>query len=171
VVNQRQKPVDQLVNRRGGRGRVLTVVPVKRRLPAPPIQLGEHATRAWRDFWASPVSHAVDIKADWAALKHWIQCHNERDYLEGVAIGKPLLKTRDWTPENPTYMLNPLYRRIRQLDDEIRRYEESFGMTPLSRFRLQLTFADAGNSLADLQDRKPARRAIEPEVIDMDAIG
>ncbi len=45
---------------------------------------------------------------------------------------------------------NPLMRQIAVLDPEIRQFEARFGLSPLSRLRLGLTFSDAAKSLAQL---------------------
>lgn len=154
MVGVRRKPPELLVNRRGGRGRKLVVVaPAGRPVPKPPTGLAPHAREVWRKFWTSPVSAAVDVEADWEALTHWIACVDERDRLNELAVKQPLIPGSKHTKERPHLVLNPLFRRIEALSDEIRRAEEAFGMTPLARFRLQLTFAEAGNSSMTLRQR------------------
>ena len=47
-------------------------------------------------------------------------------------------------------------------------------MTPLSRWRLQLTYAEAGKSLADLRGRAASGRSDAgggPHILDLDALG
>lgn len=55
-------------------------------------------------------------------------------------------------------MLNPLFRRLRDLNREIARAEEHFGMTPLARLRLGVTFLQeqvAKEELAAKRERRP----------------
>ncbi len=54
-------------------------------------------------------------------------------------------------------MLNPLFRRLRDLNREIARAEEHFGMTPLARLRLGVTYLREQAAKEDL-DAKRARR-------------
>jgi hypothetical protein len=47
-------------------------------------------------------------------------------------------------------VLNPLLKHVAALDGEIRQLEDRFGLTPLARLRLGVTFGEAHRSLADL---------------------
>ncbi len=55
-------------------------------------------------------------------------------------------------------MLNPLFRRLRDLNWEIARAEEHFGMTPLARLRLGVTFLQEPAAKEDLEARRERRR-------------
>ena len=55
-------------------------------------------------------------------------------------------------------MLNPLFRRLRDLNREISRAEEHFGMTPLARLRLGVTFLREQAANEDLAARRERRR-------------
>lgn len=129
-----------------------------------------YARGVWRRYWSSPVSAAVELDADYEALRHWILAVDEREKLSELAVAQPLIPGARHTKEAPVFILNPLFRRIRELTDDIRRCQEAFGMNPLSRFRLQITYAEAGHSLADLRTRV-AREDPGPRVVDLDALG
>lgn len=154
MVNVRQKPPDRLANPRGGRGRGLVVVArdYQAPIPKPPRGIGTHARRIWREFWASPVASAVNWQADQEQLRNWILSVDERERLRELLASNPLVKST-----NGTLMLNPLARRVRQLTDDITRTAEQFGMTPMSRFRLQLTYSEARVSDMRAQDREERR--------------
>ena len=170
MVAVRQKDPGLLINRRSGRGRGL-VVPLQVNRKVPPAPRGLHATArtVWRDFWASRVSYAVDIQADRYSLQQWIRAVDEVERLNEIAVSQPLIPGSRHTKEKPHLILNPLFRRIERLQDDIRRSQEAFGMTPLSRFRLQLSFAEAGRTIDDLMRRgRESRELVDGE--DEDAI-
>lgn len=143
----RQKPPGLLAYQRGGRGRSLTVVARAERKPPPtPKGMSPHARKVWRDFFTDWVSDAVNYAADGERLRWWIHCVDEREKLEVIVVNAPLVKG-----SHGQLMLNPLHRRIDRLTRDIERAEEAFGMTPLSRFRLQLTATEAKRSANDLR--------------------
>ncbi len=163
----RQKKPAHLANTRGGRGRALAVVErPERRPPVAPKGLSPYARRVWRGFFTDWVSDAIDYAADGERLRWWIHCVDERQKLEAIVVNAPLVKG-----SHGQLMLNPLHRRIDRLTRDIERAEEAFGMTALSRFRLQLTATEAKRSANDL--RRELMRPVEDsaEVIDLDAIG
>jgi hypothetical protein len=55
-------------------------------------------------------------------------------------------------------MLNPLFRRIRDLNREIARAEEHSGMTPLARLRLAVTLFQELAAKAELDGTRTQRR-------------
>lgn len=114
---------------------------------------------------------AVDLDADSEALRQWIMAVDEREKLSEIAVAQPLIHGARHTKEHPHLVLNPLFRRITALTDEIRRSQEAFGMTPLSRFRLQITYAEAGHSLTDLRKRAAFESRDRPMILDMEDLG
>jgi phage terminase small subunit len=153
MAGKRQKPPDDLVYRRGGRVKPLVPVAPAHLSPRPPAGLGDHATAVWQVFWASRVSGAVDLDADGEALRHWILCVEEREKLRAATVRAPLVKG-----SHEQLMLNPLLRRIRDLNREIARAEEHFGMTPLARLRLGVTFLQEQAAKEDLAAKRERRR-------------
>ncbi len=123
------------------------------RRPSAPEGLGEHALGAWSGFWASKVSGAVDLLADGEALRHWILCVDEREKLRAATVRAPLAKG-----SHEQLMLNPLCRRLRDLSREIARAEEHFGMTPLARMRLGVTYLQEQAAKENLQAKRERRR-------------
>ena len=170
MVAVRQKAPILLSNQRNGRGRGLVVPVVQRKAPAAPSGMHATARTVWRDFWASRVSYAVDIQADRYSLQQWIRAVDEVERLNEIAVSQPLIPGSRHTKEKPHLILNPLFRRIERLQDDIRRAQEAFGMTPLSRFRLQLSFAEAGRTIEDLMRRGREARGLADSDDDEDAI-
>jgi len=153
MAGKRQKPPDELVYRRGGRVKALVPVTPATVVPTPPEGVGEHAISVWSTFWTSRGSGAVDLLADGEALRHWILCVDEREKLRAATVRAPLLKG-----SHEQLMLNPLFRRLRDLNREIARAEEHFGMTPLARLRLGVTFLQEQAAKDDLEPRRGRRR-------------
>lgn len=121
--------------------------------PRLPDGLGEHAAATWAAFWSSRVSGAVDLDADGEALRHWILCVDEREKLRAATVRAPLVKG-----SHEQLMLNPLFRRIRDLNREIARAEEHFGMTPLARLRLGVTFLQEQAAKEGLEAKRESRK-------------
>ncbi|MGE5527035.1 MAG: P27 family phage terminase small subunit [Methanosarcina sp.] len=153
MAGKRQKPPDELVYRRGGRVKPLVPVAPAQLAPRLPDGLGDHAVAVWAAFWASGVSGAVDLDADDEALRHWILSVDEREKLRAATVRAPLVKG-----SHEQLMLNPLFRRLRDLNREIERAEEHFGMTPLARLRLGVTFLQEQVAKADLEAKRKRRR-------------
>lgn len=167
MANTRQKPPDQLVNRRGGRGRQLVVTGGPPPAPPYPKGISAQAVARWRAFWKSEVAAAVDLNADQERIRRWIIAVDEREKLWKVACAQPLISSRFGLVKNP------LWTVINQLTNEIQRAEEHFGMTPLSRFRLAFTKTESQHSLEDLMRKisepEPTSRAKRPNnIVDMD---
>src|SRR5574343_44387 len=119
MVAVRQKPPGQLANTRGGRGRSVVLTG--------PI---------WETFWLSKVSWAVDPNADAEPLCQWASAMQRREVLWERVEEKGY--SGKWGPMG-SLISNPDLVMIKHLDREIARLREHFGMTPTSRFRLQLT--------------------------------
>ena len=94
----------------------------------------------------------MDLDADGEALRNWILCVDEREKLRAATVRAPLVKG-----SHEQLMLNPLFRRLRDLNREIARAEEHFGMTPLARLRLGVTFLQEQAAKEDLKSRRERR--------------
>jgi hypothetical protein len=154
MAGKRQKPPSELVYRRGGRAKPLVPVMSAGVAPPPPEGLEDHAVAVWSAFWASRVSGAVDLVADGEALHHWILSVDERDKLRAATTRAPLVKG-----SHEQLMLNPLFRRMRELNRDIARAEEHFGMTPLARLRLGVTYLQEQAAKEDLDAKRAAKAA------------
>lgn len=167
MAGQRQKPADQLINKRGGRAKALKVVPRDSAFVAPkaPAGLREYGKRVWDAFWASDVSGAVDVNAHGEDLAHWIRCVDEREHLWKILRQAPLVKG-----SHGQLMQNPLIRSIRELTHDIEWASDRFGMTPLAQFRMQFTVSEAGKSAAELLKMLMDDAPDDSDIIDVDAL-
>lgn len=134
---------------------------------APPDGLGVAARRIWDRYMTSWVAGAVQADADLDALEQWILNVDEREKARRAIKRNPLVRG-----SRGNLVANPLYRRLTQLSKEIQQAREHFGMTPLSRWRLQLMASEAGRSQHAL---KSALRRTSSDgavtVIDLDVEG
>lgn len=163
MANQRQKPVDSLVFRRGGRGgQAITLTRAAGHavvVPDPPKGLTYAARAAWHAFWRSEVAALVSVEADMAALCRWIACLSERERIEKRLVAEPLVPGSMGQD-----VLNPLASYSEKLGREIRHYEDRFGMTPLGRMRLGVTFGQYRQAMR--READPAASG-EPEIEEM----
>lgn len=112
--------------------------------PATPSGLLAPVRAAWDAFWGSEQSSLV-MPADHPALLRLFSLLDERERCSRAARKSPLVEGSQGQPT-----LNPLLKHVGSLDTEIRQLEDRFGLTPLARLRLGVTFGDAHRSLADL---------------------
>jgi len=146
-----QKPRSRIQNRQAGRKAGL-VLAFKRpdepppEMPAPLNGKWRVETAAlWQAFWTSPIAQVVDRESDMPRLLRWIVYWDEwfravralrrRRMVEG-SMGQPVV--------------NPLSAYIAAVEGRIERIEEKFGLTPLDRMRLGISFGEAHRSLADM---------------------
>lgn len=94
------------------------------------------------------------MSADGERLRWWIQSVDLREQLRQQVARVPAFKGK-----SGQIIVNPLWRVIDLLTRDIERTEEAFGMTAISRFRLQLTATEAKRSANDLR-----RELMLPEV-------
>jgi phage terminase small subunit len=162
MAGKRQKPAEKLVDRRPSRTPAeISVMPERERKP-PKAPAGLHpvARRAWRSFWTSPVSDIVDREADWEAICRWAYCLSERELLEEELREHPLV------PGNRGGQIrNPLWPILKERELEVARFRELFGMTPLHRMRLGITYSEADDALARMEAR---RRNVAPVIVEVD---
>lgn len=148
MTGQLQKRRGQLQNRRPGRhvGIVLELGPPKEPAPALPEHKWLRATcGVWERFWASPIAQAVDRASDLPRIERWITYVDEwHRALRGFRKSR-LVEGSQGQP-----VLNPLGDYMLKLEAQIDRAEEKFGMTPLDRMRLGISFSEARRSLKDL---------------------
>src|SRR3990167_390594 len=146
-----QKPRSRIQNRQAGRKAGL-VLAFKRpeepppEMPAPLNGKWRLETAAlWQAFWTAPIAQVVDRESDMPRLLRWIAYWDEwframrafrrRRMVEG-SMGQPVI--------------NPLSNYIAVVEGKIERIEEKFGLTPLDRMRLGISFGEAQRSLADM---------------------
>ncbi len=125
-------------------------------VPTAPADLLASTRAAWDAFWTSEQAGLV-MPADHPALLRLFDLLDERERCARAARKQRLIEGSQGQP-----VLNPLLKQVAALDTEIRQLEDRFGLTPLSRLRLGVTFGEAHRSLADLN------RAFIEEVTDVD---
>jgi len=145
---QRTKPVELLVNKAGGRGRKLQVVDTGDRsvppLPALAQHVGDEARAAWADLWQSVVRGAIDLQADADILAEYVLIIDERERL------RKAMREGTMTP--------PMVTRMNAIERHMLRIREHLGLTPLARFRLQLSVVTSREALERLEERAAARQ-------------
>lgn len=139
-----RRPVELLQNRRGGRGRVVELLPQAMETPPCPEGLLRRSEGLWEQFWGSEMAKAV-VSSDLGALTRWILAVDEWERVRaaftkarvvGGSMGQPVL--------------SPLAQYLAQLAREIAFYELQFGMTPMARLRLGLAAGRMATVAADL---------------------
>jgi P27 family predicted phage terminase small subunit len=137
-------------------GNVLSVALPARPVPPMPVGLLAPVRAACAAFWASEQASLV-MPADHPALARLFALLDERERSARAARRQRLVEG-----SQGQVVLNPLLKYVSSLDAEIRQLEDRFGLTPLARLRLGVTFGEAHRSLADLN------RALLEEVDDDD---
>lgn len=146
VANRRQKPPEMLQgkgSRFTGTSSLAVQRDTTRPIPIPPTGLRKAAKDSWLDFWRSPMASLVQDDSDMDALRDWAFCVSERDRLRVELKKHPLVPGA-----RGTLIENPLARLIARYTDQINRYRDQFGMTPLSRMRLGVAVGEAHDTLA-----------------------
>ena len=162
MAGQRQKPVQNLAFRRGGRGREVTI-PTHSPLeeaPAPPPRLTRAVAEHWEAYWSDPISRLV-TEATVYDVRRYFSALAERERLERKAGKAPIVAGSAGQDT-----LNPLYDRIEELTREIEKYRQELGILPLARMRLGVATGHARSALEEFRERLN-QRAAEPEVIEM----
>jgi P27 family predicted phage terminase small subunit len=111
--------------------------------------------RRWDAFWSSASARAVDPDSDAGRLIRWIQQVDEYERVRRVITAGPR-GTRLVEGSQRQPVLNPLIPYLAELERQIAKAEDHFGMTPMSRLRLGITAA-AGQVAA--QRAREAQRA------------
>ncbi|MFA5890406.1 MAG: hypothetical protein WDA27_05590 [Actinomycetota bacterium] len=117
-------------------------------------------SRAWASFWSSDFAGLLCLDTDLFALLRLFDLRDERARMANVAR-----KNRFLLGSKNQLVLNPAYRIISSMDTEIRALEDRFGLSPLGRLHLGVTFAAATRSLEDLHSESE-RLAGDPDETD-----
>jgi P27 family predicted phage terminase small subunit len=154
-----KKPADQRQNRITKN----VVVALNSRF-APPV-----ASEGWRPgtvdrwdfFWQSKLASNVE-PSDEGALRRLFRLYDELDRLwDAVEETGRVVEGSQGQPRP-----NPLFKQIETFQAEARQLEDRFGLSPMSRLKLGVTFADAHMSLAALNERLASRPVSMSEVWD-----
>lgn len=137
-------------------------------IPKPPARLSKPARELWEGFWISDVAGAV-TGTDHYALKRWIQSVDERDRLLTAVQKATTVRGSTGQP-----VLNPLAKRLDQLEAQIKGFEQQFGMTPKARADLGIATGNAAMTAEQLnrmanEDAPDQGQGDEPETIEGEA--
>ncbi len=156
MVNRRHKPVDQLQDQRASRTRSAPVVPPDLEdagLPLAPGEFGQAppapanllpgTVEDWKVLWASPLRQHL-VSADMTLLRRyfWVLDENARAWTNyrrkktGIGSTGQTTVSHWWTV-------------IKDTEAMAERLEASLGIGPLSRMRLNVSFADAVTKMAE----------------------
>jgi phage terminase small subunit len=154
VVNKRHKPQETLQDRRTSRTRSAPAVPDHVEdpgLPAlpqdiPPCPAGlRPATKAnWATFWMSPLRPFL-VGVDRLLIDRYFQVMDERD----VAWVNYRRKKQGIGSTGQT-QVSHWWGIVRDCEKILAQMEAQLGIGPLSRMRLNISFAQAAESLADM---------------------
>lgn len=114
----------------------------------------ESTVERWVGFWSSPLAQQVE-QSDLGSFRRlfWIYDELER-LMEAIEQTGRVVAGSQGQPRP-----NPLYKQVEAFQAEARQLEDRFGLSPLARLRLGITFADAQTSLAGLNERLAAKLA------------
>lgn len=146
----RKKPPGQALGHR--KDNVIELVPDMKPAPDIPIESPEpEVTQWWNEFWASPVSTAVDdsdldtlrrlatYKNDWQRVRRVIDSDTEHGgYVTRGSTGQ--------------YVESPHVKQLHKLEALIAGIENQFGGGPLSRLRLGMEMTNAVKSQNELAE-------------------
>jgi len=154
MAGKRQKHPDVLAFQRGGRHRALQPMTHDGGRPAPacPEGVSPEARQAWRELWESPLANTF-ADSDLPALYRWLwwtdQWFDAARYVERYG---PVTRG-----QRGDEVLRTKVRWLRICEASLAKLEEAFGMTPLARLRLGITFT----AIERMRRRTPATR--EPD--------
>lgn len=134
--------------RRSARPRIATIIPAADRsveVPRPPTGLLPSVAADWATFWSSPLAQAVLPATDGPAVTRLFQLRDASERMTRAIRKEPFVAGYKGQPR-----VNPLAAFVTATNAEIRQLEDRFGLTPMSRLRLGVTFGEAARSLADL---------------------
>ena len=131
-------------------------------LPRSSGELSAPADPAWREttverwvqFWASPLAQQVE-QSDLGSFRRLFWLYDELDRLREAIEQTGRVVAGSQGQPRP----NPLYKQVETFQAEARQLEDRFGLSPLARLRLGITFADAASSLDALNERLAAKLA------------
>jgi len=106
----------------------------------------------WQEFWMSPLAQQVET-SDYGALRRLFGLYDELDRLWDAVEETGRVVVGSQGQPRP----NPLFKQVESFQAEARQLEDRFGLSPMARLRLGITFADAAASLDGLNQRLAER--------------
>ncbi len=108
--------------------------------------------RRWTFFWESKLAANVE-PSDEGALRRLFRLYDEIDRMwDAIEETGRVVEGSQGQPRP-----NPLFKQVETFQAEARQLEDRFGLSPMSRLKLGVTFADAHMSLAALNERLASR--------------
>jgi len=123
-------------------------------VPQADVAWRESTVERWTFFWGSPLASQVE-PSDEGAFRRLFKLYDELDRLWDAVEETGRVVVGSQGQPRP----NPLFKQIETFQAEARQMEDRFGLSPLSRLRLGITFADAQASLDGLNARLAAKMA------------
>lgn len=121
----------------------------------------EQTVERWVTFWSSALAQQVE-QSDHGSLRRLFGLYDELDRIwEAIEETGRVVVGSQGQPRP-----NPLYKQVEAFQAEARQLEDRFGLSPLARLRLGITFADAQNSLESLNERLAAKLAAADDLWD-----
>ncbi len=146
-----KKPAD-LRQRRGTADVGAVVVAPSRQVPVADSAWRESTVERWVVFWGSPLASQVE-PSDEGAFRRLFKLYDEIERMwEAIEVTGRVVEGSQGQPRP-----NPLYKQVQEFQAEARQLEDRFGLSPMSRLRLGITFADAQASLDGLNARLAAK--------------
>jgi len=130
-------------------------------VPAADLSWREGTVERWVAFWLSPLARQVE-QSDVGSLRrlHWL--YDELDRMREAIEDTGRVVSGSQGQPRP----NPLYKQMETFMSEARQIEDRFGLSPLSRLRLGITFADASASLTALNSRLSGKDVVPDDLWD-----
>ncbi len=161
-----RKPPDQRQRRNtpdiGNVQAITSVAPdAPQRADGKPILAAVRA--AWVEFWDSDLSGLV-LPADMPAMVRLFRMYDSRERMERAYLDAPFS-----TGSTGQVVIHPAAKEVASLDGRITALEDRFGITPMGRLKLGVTFGAAAKSLeainadfdSDSHEEEPDPRVIE----------
>lgn len=172
----RQKSPDELVNQRGGRGRVLTEAtdgakPPQVRVPTMPKRLDgtpltKRAQATWRRLWRSRLARTWRAETDDEVLEYVLFLdERERLRLAIAAEGETSTGSMGQT------ILNARYQRLAFVERQLLAGRDRLGLSPQARFRQGIDAVALANAENRALRRDARERERKPRVVSFAAAG
>ena len=146
-----KKPADRRQNHKTQDVGVV-VASGSRSVPAADQAWREVTVERWVAFWGSPLASQVE-SSDEGAFRRLFKLYDEIERMwEAIEATGRVVEGSQGQPRP-----NPLYKQVQEFQAEARQLEDRFGLSPMSRLRLGITFADAQASLDGLNARLAAK--------------
>jgi P27 family predicted phage terminase small subunit len=147
-----KKPADRRQNHKTKDVGLVVLSDVGGPVPVADGSWREGTVERWVQFWGSPLASQVE-PSDEGAFRRLFRLYDEIDRMWDAVEETGRVVAGSQGQPRP----NPLLKQVQEFQAEARQLEDRFGLSPLSRLRLGITFADAQASLDGLNARLAAK--------------